>query len=152
METKQLGHTSVMVPEIGIGVWRYRGGIEPLRKAIELGAGLIDTAEVYGTEEVVGQAIKGMRERVLIATKVSGAHLRHDDIARAAEASLRRLECGFIDLYQIHWPNPALPITETMGALELLADRKLIRHIGVSNFSLAELREAQAAMSHHQIV
>ncbi len=152
METKQLGHTSVMVPEIGIGVWRYRGGIEPLRKAIELGAGLIYTAEVYGTEEVVGQAIKGMRERVLIATKVSGAHLRHDDIARAAEASLRRLECGFIDLYQIHWPNPAIPITETMGALELLADRKLIRHIGVSNFSLAELREAQAAMRHHQIV
>jgi diketogulonate reductase-like aldo/keto reductase len=152
METKQLGHTGLMVPEIGIGVWRYRGGVEPLQKSIELGANLIDTAEVYGTEEVVGQAVKRIRDRALIATKVSGAHLRHDDILRAAEASLRRLDCGFIDLYQIHWPNPAIPIVESMGALETLVDRKLVRHIGVSNFSLSGLREAQAAMHKYPIV
>ncbi len=74
-----------MVPEIGIGVWRYSGGVEPLRRGIELGAFLIDTAEVYGTEDAVGQAIKGFRDRVFIATKVSGNHLRHDDVLRAAD-------------------------------------------------------------------
>jgi diketogulonate reductase-like aldo/keto reductase len=152
METKQLGNSGVMVPEIGIGVWRYRGGVEPLRRGIELGATLIDTAEVYGTEEVVGQAIKGIRERIFLATKVSGAHLRHDDLLRAADASLRRLDTRVIDLYQIHWPNSSTPIKETMRAMETLVDRGLIRYIGVSNFSLAELRAAQAAMSKYPIV
>src|SRR5215467_6864284 len=98
MELKQLGNTGIQVPEIGIGVWRYSGGVEPLRQGIELGAFLIDTAEVYGTEDVVGQATKGIRDRVFIATKVSGSHLRYDDVLRAAEASLRRLNCGVIDL------------------------------------------------------
>lgn len=152
METKQLGNSGVMVPEIGLGVWRYSGGVEPLRRGIELGASLIDTAEIYGTEDVVGEAVRGMRDRVFIATKVSGDHLRHDDVLRAAEASLRRLDCGFIDLYQIHWPNTAAPIAETMHALQTLVDRRLVRHIGVSNFSVAEMRSAQAAMSNYQIV
>ncbi len=152
METRQLGATGVKVPEIGIGVWRYSGGVEPLRRAIELGAALIDTAEVYGTEEVVGQAIEGVRERVFIATKVSGAHLRHDDVLRAAQASLRRLQCSIIDLYQIHWPNSAVPIQETMRAMETLVDRRMVRYVGVSNFSLAELRAAQAALNNYPIV
>ena len=72
METKELGNTGVMMPEIGIGVWRYSGGVEPLRRGIELDATLIDTAEVYGTEDVVAQAVKGIRDRIFIATKVSG--------------------------------------------------------------------------------
>ncbi len=70
MEYKPLGNTGVMVPEIGLGVWRYTGGAEPLRLGVELGASLIDTAEIYGTEEVVGQAVRGIRDRVFIATKV----------------------------------------------------------------------------------
>jgi len=152
METKQLGNTGIMVAEIGIGVWRYRGGVEPLRRGVELGATLIDTAEIYGTEDVVAQAIKGIRERVFVATKVSGAHLRRDDLLRAAEASLRRLGSGFIDLYQIHWPNSSIPIKETMRAMETLVDRGVVKHIGVSNFDLAELRAAQAAMSKYPIV
>jgi diketogulonate reductase-like aldo/keto reductase len=151
METKELGNSGVMVPEIGLGVWRYRGGVEPLRRGIELGANLIDTAEVYGTEDVVGQAISGIRERVFIATKVSGSNLRHDNLLRAADASLRRLQTGFIDLYQIHWPNSAIPIRETMRAMETLVDRGLVRHLGVSNFSVSELREAQAALTKHPI-
>jgi diketogulonate reductase-like aldo/keto reductase len=151
METKQLGNSGVMVPEIGIGVWRYRGGVEPLRQGIELGAALIDTAEVYGTEDVVGQAVKGIRDRIFIASKVSGAHLRHDDLLRAADASLRRLDTGFMDLYQIHWPNSAVAIKETMHAMETLVDRGLVRNIGVSNFSLAEMRGAEAAMSKYPI-
>jgi diketogulonate reductase-like aldo/keto reductase len=152
MELKQLGSTGEMVPEIGTGVWRYRGGVEPLRRGIELGATLIDTAEVYGTEDVVAQAINGIRDRVFVATKVSGDHLRHDDLLRAAEASLRRLEISVIDLYQVHWPNSRVPIQETMRAMEALVDRALVRYIGVSNFSLAELRAAQASMSNHSIV
>jgi len=152
MELKPLGNTGVMVPEVGLGVWRYSGGVEPLRRAIELGAFLIDTAEIYGTEDVVGQAIKGMRERVFLATKVSPDHLRHDDVLRAAEASLRRLETNCIDLYQIHWPNWSVPIQETMGAMETLVDRGLVRYIGVSNFSLDQLRAAQAAMRKYPVV
>ena len=152
MELKSLGNTGVMVPEIGLGVWKYSGGVEPLRRSIELGAFLIDTAEMYGTEDVVGQAIKGMRDRVFLATKVSPDHLHYDDVLRAAEASLRRLETNCIDLYQIHWPNSSVPIQETMRAMETLVDRGLVRYIGVSNFSLDQLREAQAAMSKYPIV
>ncbi len=152
MELKPLGNTDVMAPEVGLGVWKYSGGVEPLRRAIELGASLIDTAEIYGTEDVVGQAIKGLRERVFLATKVSPDHLRHDDVLRAAEASLRRLETNCIDLYQIHWPNWSVPIQETMGAMETLVDRGLVRYIGVSNFSLDQLRAAQAAMRKYPIV
>jgi diketogulonate reductase-like aldo/keto reductase len=152
MELKQLGNTGEMVPEIGTGVWRYSGGVEPLRRGVELGATLIDTAEVYRTEDVVAQAVSGIRVRIFIATKVSGEHLRHDDLLRAAEASLRRLETNVIDLYQIHWPNSRVPIRETMRAMETLVDRALVRYIGVSNFSLADLRAAQTAMSKYPIV
>ena len=119
---------------------------------IELGASLIDTAEVYGTEEAVAEAIKGTRDRVFIATKVSGDHLRYDDVLRAAEGSLRRLNTTYIDLYQIHWSNPYIPIQETMHAMETLVDRGLVRYIGVSNFSTSELRVAQEAMSKYPIV
>jgi len=152
MELKQLGNTGVKVPEIGIGVWRYSGGVEPLRRGIELGAFLIDTAEMYGTEDAVGQAIKGNRDSIFVATKVSGAHLRFDDVLRAAEGSLRRLNATYIDLYQVHWPNSSVPIQQTMRAMEALVDRGLVRHIGVSNFSVSELRAAQAAMSKYPIV
>lgn len=152
MEHKPLGNTDVMVPEIGLGVWKYRGGVEPLRHGVALGACLIDTAEIYGTEEVVGQAIQGQREQVFLATKVSGAHLRHDEVLRAADASLRRLRTDVIDLYQIHWPNRSVSIQETMRAMESLVDSGQIRYIGVSNFSLTELRQAQAAMRTYPIV
>jgi diketogulonate reductase-like aldo/keto reductase len=123
MELKELGNTGVRIPEIGIGVWRYSGGVEPLRRGIELGAFLIDTAEIYGTEEAVAEAITGIRDRVFIATKVWAEHLRYDDVLRAAEASVRRLNAGYIDPYQIHWWNPNVPIQETMRAMEALVDR-----------------------------
>src|SRR5438552_11504217 len=128
MALKQLGNTAVMVPEIGIGVWRYRRDVEPIRKGIEMGATLIDTAEVYGTEDVTGQAVKGIRDKVFIASKVSGSHLRHDDVLRAAEASLKRLDMKYMDLYQIHWPNSAVPIKETMRAMETLVDRGMVKY------------------------
>jgi diketogulonate reductase-like aldo/keto reductase len=152
MELKQLGNTNVMVPEIGLGAWKYRGGVEPLRHGLALGALLIDTAEIYGTEEIVGRAIQDRREQVFLATKVSGSHLRHDDVLRAAEASLQRLHIDVIDLYQIHWPNQSVPIKETMRAMESLVDSGHIRYIGVSNFSASEMRQAQAAMNKYAIV
>ena len=152
MEYRELGRTGVMIPEVGLGTWKYRGGPEPLRRGIELGANLIDTAEMYRTEDAVGIAIRGIRDRVFVATKVLGSNLRYDQVLRAAENSLRKLEDDVIDLYQIHWPNHSVPIAETMRAMEELADRGMVRYIGVSNFSVAQMREAQAAMSKYPIV
>ena len=152
MELIELGKTGLMVPEIGVGTWKYSGGVEPLQTGIDLGAWLIDTAEIYRTEGVVGQAIAPRRSEIFLATKVSGDHLRTNEVMRAADASLRLLDTDYIDLYQIHWPNRRVPIAETMGAIETLVDRGLVKHIGVSNFSLSELREAQAAMTRYPIV
>ena len=152
MEYRELGRTGVSIPEIGLGVWQYRGGVEPLRRGVALGANLIDTAEVYGTEGVVGEAMKGMRDKVFLATKVSGDHLRRRDVLNAADASLKRLGTDVIDLYQVHWPDSNVPIEETMGALEELVDAGKVRYIGVSNFSLKELKAAQQAMKKHPIV
>ena len=152
MELKELGATGVKLPEIGLGTWQYNGGTEPLRNGISLGAFLIDTAEMYGTEGVVGEAIRGNRQEAFIATKVSGNHLRYDEVLRAAENSLKRLGTDYIDLYQIHWPDPSVPIRETMRAMEELADRGKVKFIGVSNFYVKNLEEAQACMTKHRIV
>ena len=145
MEYVELGNTGVQIPEIGLGTWRYTGGVEPLRTGISLGATLIDTAEAYGTEGAVGEAIRDMREKVFIATKVSPSHFKHDEVINAAENSLNRLGTDHIDLYQLHWPSPAVPIGETMAAMDQLVSDGKIRFIGVSNFSVSELKEAQAA-------
>ena len=152
MEYRELGRTGVMIPEVGLGTWKYRGGPEPLRRGIELGANLIDTAEMYRTEDAVGAAIRGVRDRVFVATKVLGSNLRYDQVLRAAEKSLRLLDDDVIDLYQIHWPSHSVPIAETMRAMEELVERGMVRYIGVSNFSVAQMQEAQAAMSNNAIV
>ena len=152
MEYRELGRTGVMIPEVGLGTWKYRGGPEPLRRGIELGANLVDTAEMYRTEDAVGVAIKGMRDRVFVATKVLGSNLRYDQVLQAAEKSLRLLDDDCIDLYQIHWPSHSVPIAETMRAMEELVDRGMVRYLGVSNFSVSQMQEAQAAMSHNTIV
>jgi len=152
LELKELGKTGVKVSEIGLGTWRYSGGVEPLRRGISLGATFIDTAEMYNTEGVVGEAVRGRRDSVFIATKVLGSHLRYDDVIHTANNSLTRLGADCIDLYQIHWPNSRVPIGETMRAMEDLVDMGKVRFIGVSNFSTRELQEAQAAMKKHEIV
>lgn len=149
---RELGGTGELVPEIGLGTWQYRGGVAPLERGMELGATLIDTAEIYGSEGVVGEAIRGQRHKVFLATKVSGDHLKYADILKAADASLKRLGVEVIDLYQLHWPSERVPIAETMQALEELVDAGKVRYIGVSNFSVAELTEAQACLARHRIV
>ena len=144
MELKPLGNTGEMIPEIGLGTASYTGGVEPLRRGIALGATHVDTAERYGTEEVVGQAIRDLRDRVFLTTKVWPNHFRYDQVIEAAENSLRRLGTDRVDLYLLHWHNPDVPIGETMSAMDrLVADGKT-RHIGVSNFSVAQLEEAQS--------
>jgi len=152
VNTKQLGDTGVLLPEIGLGTWRYTGGVTPLRRGIELGAFLIDTAEAYGTEGVVGEAVQDIRDRVFIATKVSPRNFRRNDVRQAADRSLQRLRIDYIDLYQLHWPNSSIPVAETMSAMEDLVDAGKVRFIGVSNFSVAELEEAQDVMTRHRIV
>ena len=152
MTSKELSNTGIQLPEIGFGTWCYRGGVAPLREAIALGARFIDTAESYGSEEVVGQAIRGVRDKVFLATKVSPRHFRRKDVIRSAERSLQRLNTDYIDLYQLHWPNYHVPISETMSAMEELVASGKIRFIGVSNFSEQEVERAQAALSKNRIV
>jgi diketogulonate reductase-like aldo/keto reductase len=152
MRSKQLGNTGVQVPELAIGSWQYRGSVETLRTGIELGACFIDTAESYGTEPVIGQAIRGIRDRVFLASKVSPRHFRRHDVIKAAECSLKQLNTDYLDLYQLHWPNYTVPIEETMVAMERLVETGKVRFIGVSNFTLAELCRAQAALSTARIV
>ncbi len=152
MFTKPLGKTGVVIPEIGLGTWSYHGGPEPLRRGIEAGAKFVDTAESYGTEAVVGTALRGIRDDVFLATKVSPGHFRRADVLAAADRSLRELKTDRIDLYQLHEPNNGIPIAETMGAMEELVDAGKVRFIGVSNFSVAEMQRAQRALRKHPLV
>ena len=162
MEFKELGKSAQKIPVLGLGTWgiggfstRYLGGgdeegVRALKLGIELEMRFIDTAEMYAgghSEEVVAKAVKSQRKEVFIATKVSPEHLRYDDVLKSCESSLGRLETNYIDLYQVHWPNPSTPIAETMKAMEHLAAEGKIRHIGVSNFSVRQTREAQEALS-----
>ena len=120
--------------------------ITAIKKAIELGYTHIDTAEMYGgghSEELVGLAINDFdRDSLFITTKVLPEHLRYKDVIRSAEGSLKRLKTDHIDLYLIHIPNPKIPIKETMQAMDYLVEQKKVRFIGVSNFSVAQLKEA----------
>ena len=127
----------------------YEGCYERLlRMGIDRGMTLIDTAEEYGmgaAEEVVGLAIKGVRDKVFVATKLSTEHSAPDDVIPAVEHSLRRLKTDYIDLYQIHWPSPFVPIEETIGAMVSLVHQGKVRYVGVCNVSMDSLERAYAA-------
>ena len=148
-----------------MGTWLFVGNspdarldqdaMESIRTGIDLGMTLIDTAESYSyghAEEVIGAAIKGIREKVFIATKVSPENFAYKDVLKAAHQSLRRLKTEYIDLYQLHRPNPYVPIEETMRAMESLVTQGAVRYIGVSNFSAGLTRKAQRALSENDIV
>ncbi|MCL7384974.1 MAG: aldo/keto reductase [Thaumarchaeota archaeon] len=166
MEYRELGRTGWKVPVLGQGTWGIGGfhsrddsrdseAIAALRLGIELGMTLIDTAEAYGaghSEEVVGKAIAGLKAEVFVATKVSPEHLSYESVIKSAKASLSRLNIKTIDLYQVHWPNPRIPIKETMRAMERLVKDGLVRFIGVSNFSVSEMEEAMASLAREEIV
>ncbi len=146
MERKSLGNTGETVAEVGLGTWLYNGDPAVIHKALECDGNLIDTAEGYHTEDMVGASVRGNRNAYFLATKVSGEHLRAADMVKACDASLKRLGTEVIDLYQVHWPNDAIPIAETMEAMARLQREGKIRHVGVSNFSVAQTQEADAAL------
>ncbi|HTQ61279.1 MAG TPA: aldo/keto reductase [Candidatus Solibacter sp.] len=151
MNHKELGTTGISIPEVGIGTWNYQAGPGPLRHGLEAGALFVDTAESYGTEEVVGQAIAGIRPSIFVATKVSPEHFRKADLIRSAETSLRKMKIEAIDLFQLHQPNPSIPIEEPLEAMTGLVDAGKVRFLGVSNFSVRQLREAQKASTKYPI-
>src|SRR6266446_2074331 len=166
LEFRPLGKTSESIPEVGMGTWGMGGGmradsssdsesIEALKLGLELGMTLVDTAEMYGaghSEEVVSKALEGWRKPVFVASKVSPSHFAYDDLLHSARKSLDRLRVKQMDLYQLHWPNSRIPIAETMKAMEKLVRDGMARYIGVSNFSVDQMREAQAALSREEIV
>lgn len=167
VEYRVLGKTGEKIPAIGIGTWMIGGGsspdysrdeeaIEAIRYAIELGMTHIDTAEVYGgghAEELVGEAVKGFkRDELFIATKVWHTNLRYNDVLKACERSLKRLQMSYVDLYMIHWPSDVIPLSETMKAMERLYKEGKARYIGVSNFSVSHLEEARSYLSTTDIV
>jgi len=164
VEYRRLGRTNEKISTIGMGTWRMgthgtsqerAGQVRALRRGIELGINLIDTAEIYATgrsEEVVGEAVRDVRKDVFIATKVAPGHLRYDDVIRACKGSLRRLGTSYVDLYQVHWPDPSVPIKETMAAMEKLVDDGAVRYVGVSNFSVEETEEARASLARNEII
>jgi len=164
MEYRRLGRTEEYVSTMGMGTWKigvYSGPseratqVQALKRGIELGCNLIDTAEMYAggrSEEVVGEAIEDLRKDVFIASKVSPNNLHHDDVIAACNKSLKRLRTRYIDLYQIHWPNSTIPIKETMSAMEALVREGKVRYIGVSNFSVEQTEEARAALPKSELV
>lgn len=152
MESRPLGKTQVELPVIGFGSWNYSGGAGPLRAAIEHGACFIDTAETYGTEEIVGEVIRDVRKNVFLATKVRPANFRARNVIEAAEKSLKRLKTDFIDLYQLHWRNYTIPLEETLGAMDRLVEAGKVRFIGVSNFTVSDLKRAQKTLTRNVIV
>lgn len=129
--------------------------IEAIRYAIDKGVNVIDTAEMYAaghTEEVVGSAIsKYKREDLFIISKVMNNNLHHDSVLKSAEKSLERMQTPYMDLYLIHWPNPDIPLKETIPAMEELVSSGMVKNIGVSNFSVPLMKEAMEAAKDNKI-
>lgn len=152
----------VRVSAIGLGTWQFgspewgygeayaaaeAGAI--VRRALDLGVNLVDTAEVYGfgrSERIVGQAVAERRPQAFLATKVFPVLPVGPVVAQRGRASARRLGVDCIDLYQLHWPNPAVPLAATMAGMRRLRDAGAVAHAGVSNFSLGRWQRAERAL------
>ena len=170
MQTRKLGYTDLYLTTVGLGTWAIGGGgwaygwgpqddtdsIRAIQRALDLGINWIDTAAVYGlghSEEIVGKAIRGRRDQVIIATKCGlvwdegsttpYGRLKAWSVRQEVEASLRRLGVDVIDLYQIHWPNPDEDIEEAWATIADLVREGKIRYAGVSNFSVEQMKRIQ---------
>ena len=154
MEYRRLGRSDLQVSVISLGCWPFSGGmwgavddndsIATVHWCLDHGVSFLDTAEAYGdgrSEEVVGRALKGRRDKAIVATKVSHDYSK-EGVMKAAAGSLRRLQTDYIDLYQIHGPSSQVPFSETMEALLKLKEQGKIRCIGVSNFDVPQMKEA----------
>lgn len=165
MQYRTLGTSDLSVSVVGLGTWAMGNdfwgqvddnqSVRAIQEALDSGINLIDTAPAYGAghaEEVVGEAIKGRRDEVVIATKVGiirteddfVRNLKPESMRQEIEDSLRRLQVDVIDLYQIHWPDPNTPLEHSMAELTKMKQDGKIRHIGVSNFQVDLLQKAQA--------
>jgi aryl-alcohol dehydrogenase-like predicted oxidoreductase len=170
METRQLGNSDLRITPLGIGAWAIGGGgwagsmgpqddedsVPAIHAALDHGLNWIDTAALYGlghSEEMVARALHGRSPRPYVFTKCErvwdsngkiGASLEADSIRRECEDSLRRLKTDVIDLYQIHWPEPDQDIEEGWTELARLKEEGKVRYIGVSNFSVAQMKRALA--------
>jgi aryl-alcohol dehydrogenase-like predicted oxidoreductase len=163
VRTRRLGSQGPDITVIGYGAWEAGGAdwgpnesedavISAMHAALEAGIGWIDTAEVYGrgvSETLVGRAVAGRRDDVLIATKVApapeGSGFRPEQVRAACDASLGRLATDRIDLYQLHWPDDTgVPLEDTWGAMARLVEAGKVRHIGVSNFDREQIERCEA--------
>ena len=141
------------LPALGLGTWKMgerrgqrKAEVAALRHGLDLGLGLIDTAEMYasgGTEQVVGEAIRGRRDEVYLVSKVLPSNASLKGTIKAAEHSLKHLNCDHIDLYLLHWPG-SHPLAETLEAFERLIEDGKIGRYGVSNFDAGEMEDAMA--------
>ncbi|QPF82295.1 aldo/keto reductase [Bradyrhizobium genosp. L] len=138
------------IPAIGLGTWELRGRAcaRIVEQALRLGYRHIDTAQIYENEREVGDGLRASgvkRDDVFVTTKVWTTHFKPNDLERSAKESLARLRLTEVDLLLLHWPNPQVPLAETLGALAKVRQAGLARHIGVSNFTVALIEEAVAA-------
>jgi len=160
MKYKKLGRTDISVSTISMGCWAIIGdetwgpqdeadSIAAIHAALDAGVNFFDTAEGYGqgaSEQLLGRVFAGQpREKLVIATKVGRFALTFDELIRHCEASLTHLRTDYIDLYQVHWPSPKIPIDETLRAMDTLLTQGKIRVAGVSNFGVSYLNELLAA-------
>jgi diketogulonate reductase-like aldo/keto reductase len=138
------------IPSIGLGTWELRGRTcaRLVEQALKLGYRHIDTAQIYENEREVGEGLRASgvrRDDVFVTTKIWTNHFAPNDLERSAKESLVRLRMPHVDLLLLHWPNPHVPLPETLGALAHARQMGLARHIGVSNFTVALIEEAVAA-------
>ena len=160
MIQRKFGWTGVDVPIIGQGTWMIDDdsevesrAIQTLRLGLDLGMNHIDTAEMYGdghVEELVGEAIAGKRDEVFLVSKVLPSNASYEGTLEACERSLKRLKTDWLDLYLLHWRG-SYPLSETMGAMEKLVSEGLVKYIGVSNFDVEDLMEAEQVLQTEQI-
>lgn len=164
----QFGKSGFNVSQMGMGTYydpgwifsakvlkrqsRWQDKVAAVRAGIENGINLIDTAELYESENLVKKAIEPFRrEDLFIATKVWPSHFGYDKVIKSCERSLRKLGLGYADLYQLHFPSRTRDISETMRAMEYLMDQGKIRNIGISNFDLEKTRQAVDSLKKYEL-
>jgi 2,5-diketo-D-gluconate reductase B len=135
------------VPSLGLGTWRLSGEecVRAVERALALGYRHIDTAQIYANEDEVGRAIRNAgvdREEIFLVTKVWTSSFSYDDVIRSTHESLKKLQTEYVDLLLMHWPNPSVPLEETLGAIRELQEEGSVKHAGVSNFSPSMVEEA----------
>jgi diketogulonate reductase-like aldo/keto reductase len=135
------------VPSLGLGTWRLSGEecTRVVERALALGYRHIDTAQMYANEGEVGRGIRNSgvdREEIFLVTKVRTSSFSHDNVLRSTRESLKKLKTEYVDLLLMHWPNPSVPLEETLGAMRELQEEGSVKHVGASNFPPPMVEEA----------